>query len=332
MTSPVVCTPYAASLIDLAPAVALRANQNGYGQMHAHHGEIVQGVFYSGDGTLEHALVTLPCPIFNSRACFRPVQSGPLIVEPRDRVRARTAARLTLDALGCVGWGGSLRIESDVPCRWGCGSSTTDVLASIRAVADVFNVRIEAAWTARVSVASETASDSLMYPSNRAVLFAQRRGSVLLDLGGPLPPVRVLGFNTEDDRGVETLLLGPMPYSPWEVEAFRVMLGLLRRAVDQQDPSLLGRVATASTLITQRHRPKRLMSQVLQLGKEAGALGIQVAHSGTVAGFLFEIAPSAAARIEQARAGLAGLGIRSGTWEFSTEVFSQPTRVPKTGQ
>ena len=97
----------------------------GRGEVHSHHGEIVQGLFYSADGELEHGLVTLPCPLFRTRARFRPLRSGPLAVEPGDRSRARTAARLTLDALGRTGWGGSLRIESNIPLRWGCGSSTT---------------------------------------------------------------------------------------------------------------------------------------------------------------------------------------------------------------
>jgi uncharacterized protein involved in propanediol utilization len=294
----------------------------GRGEVHAHHGEIVQGLFYSCDGTLEHGLVTLPCSLFGTRARFRPLRGGPLTVEPGDRSRARLAARLTLDALGRTGWGGSLRLEGDVPLRWGCGSSTTDVLATIRAVADAFGAVLEPAWIARLSVASETASDSLMYGSDRAVLFAQRRGSVLLELGGPLPTVRVLGVNTEGERGVETLALAPMPYSAWEVEAFRTILGLLCRAVEEQDPALLGRVATASTTITQRHRPKRFMPQLLRIAREAGAAGVQVAHSGTVAGLLFEPGRGAAERIEQARAAIHLLGLQS--WEFSTD--SAPRR------
>ena len=129
----------------------------GCAEVRAHHGEVVQGLFYSSDGTLEHGLVTLPCPLFATRDRFRPLRSGPLTVEPGDRSRARAAARFTLEALGRSGWGGSLRLESDVPLRWGCGSSTTDVLATVRAVADAFDATLEPAWIARISVASETA-------------------------------------------------------------------------------------------------------------------------------------------------------------------------------
>ncbi|MFL5540513.1 MAG: hypothetical protein ACJ8J0_16100 [Longimicrobiaceae bacterium] len=298
----------------------------GHGEMRGHHGEIVQGLFYSSDGQVEHGLVTLPCPLFRSRARFRPLRSGPLTVEPGDRTRARTAARLTLDALGHTGWGGALRIDSTVPLCWGCGSSTTDVLATIRAVADAFGVVLEPAWIARLSVAAESASDSLMYGQERAVLFAQRRGTRLLDLGGPLPVVRVLGFNTELDLGVETLALPPMPYSAWEVEAFQPLLGLLRRAVERQDARLLGRVATASTVITQRHRPKRAMPEALRLAREVGAVGVQVAHSGTVAGLLFDPADDPAGRIVHARKGLERLGF-SRAWEFSNDLTPQPERA-----
>lgn len=295
----------------------------GHGEIHAHHGEIVQGMFYSSDGTVEHGLVTLPCTLFGTHVRFRPLRSGPLTVEPGDRSRAKAAARLALDALGRTGWGGSIRIESNVPVQWGCGSSTTDVLATIRAVADAFGAVLEPAWIAGLAVAAETASDSLMFGHERAVLFAQRRGRVLLDLGGPLPAVRVLGFNTEGERGVATLTLPPVPYSAWEIEAYRAVLGLLRRAVEEQDPGLLGRVATASTLIMQRHRPKRHMPELLRLAREAGALGVQVAHSGTVAGFLFAPGAGADARIERARDGLDRLGV-SASWEFSTAPAPHP--------
>lgn len=310
--------------LPLAPAPPRHA---GSAVVHAHHGEIVQGVFYSADGTLEHGLVTLPCPLFSARARFHARPTGPLAVEPADRGRALKAARMTLDALGRTGWGGSLRMEGNVPLRWGCGSSTTDVLAAIFAVCDAFGTQLPREWIARISVAAESASDSLMYGPERAILFAQRLGTVLMDLGAPLPPVRVLGFNTEADRGVETLALPPCQYSPWEAEAFRPILGMLRHAVERQNPVLLGRVATASTLIMQRHRPKRGMPELLRLAAECGALGVQVAHSGTVVGFLFHPGARSEADVGRARAGLHRLGMDR-TWDFSTDSAPHPAGLP----
>jgi uncharacterized protein involved in propanediol utilization len=122
---------------------------------------------------------------------------------------------------------------------------------------------------------------------------------------------------------VETLSLPPIPYSAWEAEAFQPVLGLLRRAVERQDPALLGRVATASTVITQRHRPKAFMPELLRLAREVGALGVQVAHSGTVAGFLFDPGSRAAERIARARTGLGRLGLHA-SWEFSNDLTPLP--------
>src|SRR5205085_5579689 len=82
----------------------------GVAEQHAHHGEIVQGAFYDNDGRLERGLVTLPCELYATRVRFRPMRRGCLTVDPGDRAKARTAARLTLEALGRLGWGGAIRI------------------------------------------------------------------------------------------------------------------------------------------------------------------------------------------------------------------------------
>ena len=84
-------------------------------------------------------------------------------------------------------------------------------------------------------------------------------------------------------------------------------------------------VATASTVITHRHRPKRQMPELLRLAAEVGAAGVQVAHSGTVAGFLFAPGRGADLPVARARAGLLRLGLQS--WEFSTDRAMHPELV-----
>jgi uncharacterized protein involved in propanediol utilization len=69
------------------------------------------------------------------------------------------------------------------------------------------------------------------------------------------------------------------------------------------------------------------MPELLRLAREAGALGVQVAHSGTVAGFLFETGRAGAERAEHARAGLRRLGVDR-TWEFSTDLSPHPETLP----
>jgi uncharacterized protein involved in propanediol utilization len=259
----------------------------GRGAAHAHHGEIMQGVFEGECGQMKRGLVTLLCSTYQSTAEFMPAEDGEVRVEPGGRAKAKRAAQLTLGRLRTGTVGGRLRISSNIPMGLGLGSSTADVTATIRAVANALEVTLPAAVIADLAVQAEVASDSLMF-DERAVLFAQREGRVIEDFFAATPPLVVVGCDTDlSGRGVDTLEFEPATYSWREVETFRVLRGLLRRALRCADPALLGRVATASANINQRFLPKPDFDWLKSLASQVKALGIQVAHSGTVVGLLF---------------------------------------------
>jgi uncharacterized protein involved in propanediol utilization len=302
----------------LSTEITVKPLSAGCGTATAHHGEIFQGVLEVSEGRLKRGLVSLPCGIFRSEATFFPDKSGIVRVEPVWKIKTRKAVELALSYCGKRHWGGVLKICSTIPVGWGLGSSTSDVTAAIRAVADAFGVRIEARIIASLAVQAESASDSTMFNEN-LVLFAQREGVIIEDLKGSLPALEVLGFNTDlSARGIDTLSFLPVRYSWWEVEAFRPLVGLLRRAIDTQNPHLIGHVATASAHINQRHMPKPHYDFLKQVVHEVGALGLQVAHSGTVVGFLFDPADSQnESRIQGARRMISEMGFDE-TWRFKT--------------
>ncbi len=282
--------------------------EQGFGRVNGHHGEILQGVFPDETGGLHRALVTLPCNLVSSTAIFRPA-TGHLVTVPDDKLKAAEAARLALDALGLHDQGGSLTVESNIPVGLGMGSSTADVVATIRAVADAHGVALAADAVARLAVRAETASDSLMH-GDLAVLFAQREGIVLEHLGPALPPLEILGVDTAPDTRVDTLRQPAAAYDDWEIQAFRPLRGMLRRAVKTGDPTLIGRVATASARLSQRHLPKPGFEDILNIATATGALGVQVAHSGTVAGLLFDPRnPATARRVSEATTRLEAIGL-----------------------
>jgi uncharacterized protein involved in propanediol utilization len=233
-------------------------------------------------------------------------------------VKALSAARLTFAYLDLPLVEGVLTVHADIPVGWGLGSSTSDVIAAIRAVACAFQRRLAPEVLAEIAVQAEVASDSVMF-EDRAILFAQRDGLVLEEFPLGLPALEVLGVNTDlDGSGIDTLLMRPAEYSQWEVEAFRPLLGLLRRALHNQDAKLLGRVASASARINQRHLPKPYFDHFERLGEEVGAVGLQVAHSGSVIGILFDgTSPDTEERIEEARAKVAEMEFGS-SWRFTT--------------
>lgn len=56
----------------------------------------------------------------------------------------------------------------------------------------------------------------------------------------------------------------------------------------QQDARPLGRVATVSARISQRHLPKPRFERALRLAEAHDACGLQVAHSGSLMGVLLD--------------------------------------------
>ena len=284
----------------------------------AHHGEILQGVFQI-QGRLHRGLLTLPYPRYDTRATFMCTEDEGVTVRPAWRTKAGRAAELALDLLGRPVPGGILDLTSETPVCRGFGSSTADVTAAIGAVAAATGLALSRADMARLAVAAESASDCLVF-GRRALIFAHREGVWLEDLGASLMPLAVLGFGTSDrGQGVDTLALRPARYSSWEIEAFRPLLGLLRRAVLSGDVDLLGRVATASTRINQRHLAVPRLDELLEVCRAAGAAGMQVAHSGDVAGFLFDPEdPAVPGRMDEAAERLGRLGVTE-TWRFETE-------------
>jgi uncharacterized protein involved in propanediol utilization len=153
----------------------------------------------------------------------------------------------------------------------------------------------------------------------RMVLFAQREGIVVEDFRSSLPRLEVLGFNASSNgNGIDTIGFPPARYSWWEIEAFRPMLGLLRRAVYLRSPQLLGQVASASATINQHYLPNPHFRNLKEISEVVGAVGLQVAHTGTIAGILFDPAdPLKERRIEQAQNLLTTIGIKH-MWVFQT--------------
>lgn len=294
---------------------------SGAGWARCHHGELLQGVFAGEHGTTHRALVTLPMLSRGTMASFRhvPMSAGGSMVTvfPAHKTKARTAAELALqvcvrEGAAVASHGGYLDLVSNVPVGLGMGSSTSDVIAAIRAVTDYYRVRLSSDEIAQLAVLAERASDSIMI-EDRVVLFAHREGKVLEVLGYELPPLVVVGCVSETVLGVDTLELPPAEYDEREVGTFQVLSAAMRRAVGIRDVGLLGRVATASARINQRFLPKPELDFLIALASRIGAVGVQVAHSGTVAGLLFDARhPDVAVRIDQCLAGMAAEGLAHG--------------------
>ncbi|WP_055604220.1 GHMP family kinase ATP-binding protein [Streptomyces aureus] len=266
----------------------------GTGRAPCHHGELLQGVFLDADGRRCAGLVTLPLAGPGSRADFVRRPGTPpeaLTVVPADRGKAARAAGLAVTECarqtGLPPSGGQLRLTGDVPVGLGMGSSTSDVIATVRAVADSYGLRLTSDTVARIAVRAERASDPLMLDA-RPVLFAQREGRILDVLGPALPPLVVVGCVLGGGAPVDTLALPVRQATDADVQEYERLRALLGRAIATGDVRLLGHVATASARRGQQTLSHPEFETLTAIARRSGAAGVQIAHSGAVAGVLFD--------------------------------------------
>lgn len=260
----------------------------GYGHSHGHHGEILQGAVTTAADKPRPVLVTLPCLAYESKARFRLSSRPDLRVYPPECTKALTAARLTLDELDMNEWGGTLWLDSNITPLQGLGSSTADVTAAVRAVADTCGACLPSAHIARIAVMAETASDPLMFGTS-PILFAQREGLVLECFEQALPSMVLLSLrDPRNGPGTSTLALNPHRHESRALTRYEGLLNELRAGIATNNLSGIAAVATNSALINQSCLHKPRLESLLALGYEHGASGIQIAHSGSVMGLIFE--------------------------------------------
>ncbi|HEY6251498.1 MAG TPA: hypothetical protein VI685_16185 [Candidatus Angelobacter sp.] len=244
------------------------------------HGEILQGQLEDKSFHKRRFLLSLPCNLLHSRVTFRPSYESGLEVEPSHKQKVRRVVELTLGRFGLDSIGGRLIVETNIEEGKGYGSSTADCVAAALAATDAIGQSLTEEELARVVVDAEIASDNFMFKD--AVLFAHREGVVIERFGMAMPKLEVLGFDAEVNGAVYTLDFPPAVYTWRQVQCFHTLVAGLRRGIREGDIALIARVATASAIINQEFLPKPMFSEIRAIARTTNALGIAVAHSGTV--------------------------------------------------
>lgn len=268
----------------------------GVGSAVGTFGELLQGVLPdTSDATGTDFLVTLPITR-GSTAVFTPTPASlEVTVEPGDKTKSQ---RLATDMLARYGvrCGGHLTIDSELAEGKGEASSSADMVAAARAIADAFDIPI-APSNIEDMLREIEPSDGVMYPG--VVVFDHRAVRLRARLG-PLPPATIVGI---DEGGqVDTVAFNrlPKPFSDFDKDRYRRLLATMTTAVSRGDLSLVGEVATQSSVMNQRLRRKRSLPDMLAICERQGGLGVVTAHSGTTLGVLLAAdEPGAAARAEQ---------------------------------
>ena len=245
----------------------------GHGEAIGHAGELLQGVTLHG----EDFLITVPCPEFRSAVTAEPASEWSIVPAWKSKaLRAAQEAALEQQIDRCF----RLRVDSAIPVGRGCGSSTADCVAAIRAV----HPSAAPDTIARLAHRAEQATDSTMF-GLQPLAFLPRHGRVLRVFQGAWPAIHVTVVDLGGDS-VDTLQCVRPRYSPHERAEFEELLRIAARAFEEEDAPLLGRVANAGAAIHQRHRPHAAWPALQAAASTLGAYGIATAHSGTVAAVL----------------------------------------------
>lgn len=181
-----------------------------------------------------------------------------------------------------------ISIASEIPVGKGMASSTADIASCVYALlaaAGKHPVVIDPVSVAEIALSIEP-TDGSLFPG--IVLFDHREGKKLETLGeAPPMDVVILDFG----GGVDTIEFNKhyrRDVLKKHENSIRRALELARHGIKSHDLKALGEAATLSAKVNQEILYKPYLDHVIAFGSKVGALGVNVAHSGSVVGLLID--------------------------------------------
>ncbi|MEH7547379.1 MULTISPECIES: GHMP family kinase ATP-binding protein [Bacillaceae] len=249
----------------------------GKGSCNGTFGELVQGIIAE-----RPFLITLPIPSLQSEATFVPetAVSGIRVVD--SKMKAKKAGESLLQLFG-IREGGYLEIQSNIPAGKGMASSSADIVAALRAIADSYSLPLTNEMISMIAAKVEP-TDGVMY--EEAVAYDYINGQ-LIESFGALPSFILVGIDL--GGAVNTIEFNQVPkaYSREDQEQFILAYNLVKKGFNEKNLSYIGQAATISARVNQKILPKHIFPQLDKLAHRFQG-GMVVAHSGTVAGILLD--------------------------------------------
>ncbi|MGZ6525492.1 MAG: GHMP family kinase ATP-binding protein [Tumebacillaceae bacterium] len=242
---------------------------------------MLQGVV--GEPTVDF-LVTFPIARFSRATFVSNPSSASITVYPNFKQKAGRLAGMILEHFNLPP-GGTLEIASEIPVGKGLASSSADLVATARAIESCFGFEIPLEQL-QVFMKNIEPTDGVMYPG--VVSFYHRKVE-LREYLGLMPALTVVGIDEGGEVDTVEFNKIPKPFTDEDKAEYAALLDALSVAMSEGDVRTIGHVATRSSLLNQKLRPKRTLDDLLQLCDEVEALGVIVAHSGTCLGILLSL-------------------------------------------
>ena len=244
-------------------------------------GEFVQGIL---DG--HNFLISCPIDMY-STATVTIVNGRGRVYGAPEAPKARRTVELTLARFQRSDVDVCLRLENPLPSGKGMASSTADIAASAAATAKALDecAAMNPSDITRLALEIEP-TDSVSYPG--ITMFDHKRGNLIKMLGN-IPPMRiaVLDFGGTVDT-VAFNRTNRNPILNRNQSVFLEAISLIESGIKDRNPRDIGAGAVLSAIANQEVLFKPQLDDVLRLAEDVGAVGVNVAHSGTVIGMLFD--------------------------------------------
>lgn len=228
-------------------------------------------------------LVDVPCSVWTSKAQVLIRRSRQATIEGAapQLSKSRRALALLLDLCDVRNVAAYVAIESTIPPGKGCGSSSADVMSTLRAGCEALGLVMPDRMMGILACMSERASNPVHL--SRPVLFAQRRGRVLRELGPVWPGFHALGF---DPGGVvDTDQLKPVRHTGADLQRCLLAVDTLQEAMRSGDAAALAQISSSVAPVDERLAHDH--DQIRRWVRDYGALGYAVSHSGVVGTLLW---------------------------------------------
>ncbi len=241
-------------------------------------GEFAQGVL--PDGTPFH----VTCPINKSSTVrVRLAPSNELIVEGLGERHRKLASAvenaIRLFELGPVE--ATVQHWSDLDVGKGMGSSTADVLAGIRAVAAAAGKHLSADSEGKLAAGIES-SDGSMYPGLAAV---NHRTCEVIRAWDWFPEFVIVMLVPHDNVDTPSISFSGQDHLAGDYED---LLARMDAAIEARSAAGFAEQSTRSAVLNGRFLLNPYCSTLCEHLEDFGALGLNVGHTGTVCGLLFE--------------------------------------------
>lgn len=175
-------------------------------------------------------------------------------------------------------------IQSDVPVGKGLSSSTADMVAAVRGLAQAASVAFREDYIGRVITEIEP-NDGLQYQGTAAYHHTSGQLIECLDW---VPPFRILGVDFGGIVDTVSFNQKKIEFSAAQMERYKCLLQDILDALRARDSRAVAAIASESTRLWQAFRPRDEMEEMFEIQAATGGLGVVNAHSGTHLGLLYD--------------------------------------------